>query len=291
MSIHGCSDDKRANSKLLRSVKYSEKTFVLLSGDKDVRLLGELLTANGLGHVHIILGYQLSYPEERVGLIRAEDCKLITESGLYTAIVINDRPEVRPVAPVISDEEMIRSKVPMTKESVRHLSVLRLGLTKGSVVYDIGSGTGSIACEIASLDPDGTVYAIEMKEEACDLIRQNADQFRLSNIEVIEGKAPDALAGLETPTHVFIGGSSGNLRQILEVLAAKSPVSGIRVVINAVSLETMAEINQVIREMEVTDVLVEQVSVNRSRELGSYHLMTAENPVMIASFTLKGVKL
>lgn len=290
VSIHGCSDDRKANSKLIRSVKYNEKIFVLLSGDKDVRLLGELLMANGLSDVHIILGYQLSYPEERVGLIRAEDCSLVTEPGLYTAIVINDRPAARPVMPVISDEDMIRGKIPMTKESIRHLSVLRLGLTEGSIVYDIGSGTGSIACEIASLDPDGTVYAIEMKEEACGLIRQNADKFGLDNIEVIEGKAPEALSGLESPTHAFIGGSSGNLRQILDVLAGKTPESGIRVVINAVSIETMAEINHVIREMDVSDVLIEQVSVSRSRELGNYHLMTAENPVMIAAFTVKGVK-
>ena len=290
VSIHGCSDNRRAASALVRAVRYSKKTFVLLSGPSDVSLLGETLEKSGLAHTRIVLGYQLSYPEERVGLIRAEDCSLVTEPGLYTALIINETPEARPAAPVLSDDDMIRGKVPMTKESVRHLSVLRLGLTEGSVVYDIGSGTGSVACETASLDPDGTVYAVEMKEEACRLIRQNAERHGLCNIEVVQGKAPEALADLETPTHVFIGGSSGSLAGILEAIREKAGQNRVRVVINAVSLETMAEISRVIREYGVSDAVIEQISVSRSRELGNYHLMTAENPVMIASFTIGGNK-
>ncbi len=290
-SIHGSSGSTGAVSAVVRKVRYSGKTFVLLSGAEDVRLLGRALEQNNLGHVHIILGYQLSYPEERVGLITCGNCAYVNEEGLYTALVINDVPDAKPVAPVVSDDEMIRGKVPMTKEGVRHLSVLRLGLTEGSVVYDIGSGTGSVACEIARLDPAGKVYAIEMKEEACSLIRENADSLGLANIEVVQGKAPEALVQLEAPTHAFIGGSSGNLREILECLRAKADRrgAGIRVVINAVSLETISEINSVIREMEVSDTVVEQISVSRSRELGSYHLMSAENPVMIASFVIGGM--
>ena len=61
-----------------------------------------------------------------------------------------------------------------------------------------------------------------------------------------------------------------------------------RVVINAVSLETMAEIHAVLKNLAISDLSIEQVSVSRARELGNYHLMNAENPVMIASFTLGG---
>ena len=285
VSIHGHSDDAITASELVRAVRYNKETFVLLSGPSDVRLLGRTLADNGLDDVHIILGYQMSYPEERVGLITCRDCEYIEEKGLYTAAVINDDPEVRPVMPVIADSEMIRAKVPMTKESVRHLSVLRLGLCEGSVVYDVGSGTGSVACEIARLDPAGRVYAIEKNEEACSLINKNAENLGLANIEVIQGTAPDALDSLERPTHAFIGGSSGNLKDILRCLGDKSP--GIRVVINAVSLETIAEVTQVIKEMNISDLTVEQVSVSRARELGEYHLMTAENTVLIAAFRLE----
>lgn len=286
MSIHGSRGDRSAAAELARKVRYSGKTFVLLSGPEDVRLMGKTLAGAGLGHVAIILGMQLSYPEEKVGLITCADCAQITEPGLYIAAVINRECEAKPAAPVIADDEMIRARVPMTKESVRHLSVLKLGLTEGSVVYDIGSGTGSVACEIARLDPAGKVYAIEMKDEACDLIQQNADNLGLCNIEVVRGTAPKAMRGLERATHAFIGGSSGNLREILAQLGSSCP--GIKVVINAVSLETMAEITGVIADMDVSNLTVEQVSVSRARELGSYHLLTAENPVMIAAFDLVG---
>ena len=286
VSIHGCSGDKKAAAELVNSVRYNEKTFVLLSGADDVKLMGELLAGNGLGEVSIILGYQLSYPEEIVGTIRAEDCGMVNEPGLYTAIVINSEPAVRKVLPLISDDEMIRGKVPMTKENIRHLSVMKLGLTKGATVYDIGSGTGSVACEIAVQDRSIKVYAIEKKEEACSLIEQNAAKFGLSNIELIQGTAPEAMEGLDPPTHAFIGGSSGELREILNAL--NDAGSGVRVVINAVSLETMAEIHDVLKDFAINDLSVEQISVSRSRELGSYHLMTAENPVMIAAFTLGG---
>ena len=286
VSIHGCSGDNKAAAELLSSVRYNAKTFVLLSGADDVKLIGDLLNANGLSGVSIILGYQLSYPEEIVGVIRAEDCSEVTEPGLYTAIVINSRPEEKKILPLISDDEMIRGKVPMTKENIRHLSVMKLGLTGGASVYDIGSGTGSVACEIAAQSSSIRVYAIEKKEEACGLIEQNAAKFGLPNIQIIHGTAPEALAGLEPPTHAFIGGSSGELKEILNALSDMS--SSVRVVINAVSLETMAEIHAVLKNFAISDLSIEQVSVSRARELGNYHLMNAENPVMIASFTLGG---
>ena len=186
----------------------------------------------------------------------------------------------------ISDEEFLRGDVPMTKENIRHLSVMKLGLTAGATVYDIGSGTGSVACEIASLGNGIRVYAIEKKEEACGLIKQNAAKFGLKNIEVIYGTAPEALEGLEPPTHAFIGGSSGNLKEIMTALSGSG--SSVRVVINAVSLETIAEIQSVIREFPVSGLSLEQISVSRARELGNHHLMMAENPVLIAAFTLGG---
>ena len=132
------------------------------------------------------------------------------------------------------------------------------------------------------------VFAIEMKKEGCALIEKNAAKFGLSNIKVINGRAPEALDGLEAPTHAFIGGSSGELRDILKKLAAAD--HPVRIVINAVSLETMAEIQGLPEEFDIADMSIEQISVSRARELGSYHLMTAENPVMIASFTLGGRK-
>ena len=281
LSLHGRSDDRKAEANLIRTVRTTSRTFVLLSGDKDVRKLGAILNDNNLSQCTVTVGYQLSYPDEKVYTLTADTCRTVEQKGLYIVLITNPEAAARPLTPVISDDRFIRDKVPMTKESIRHLSILRLSLSEDSVLYDIGSGTGSVACEAAGLDESVTVYAIEMKEQACELIRANAQAFGLTNIQVIEGRAPEIMAELEPPTHAFIGGSSGDLKKILRALPA-----GTRVVINAVSLETMAEIQSVIREFDTDDLSIEQISVSRSRELGSYHLMTAENPVMIASFVL-----
>ena len=254
----------------------------MLSGDNDIRRLGCLLNDNNLSKCKVTVGYQLSYPEETVCTLTPDECLAVYQKGLYLVLITNPEAADKPLMPVIPDSMFIRDKVPMTKESVRHLSILRLGLAKDSVLYDIGSGTGSVACESAGLDESVTVYAIEMKKQACDLIRANAEALGLTNIRVVEGRAPEIMTELEPPTHAFIGGSSGNLKDILRALPA-----GTRVVINAVSLETMAEIQSVIKEFNTADLSIEQISVSRSRELGNYHLMTAENPVMIASFVLE----
>ena len=283
LSIHGKSEDRIAAANLIRSVKTHAKTIVLLSGSKDVRKLGRLINDNKLSNTSVTLGYQLSYPDENIFTLSPDECLTVSEEGLYVALITNHAPEDKLLMPVIDDEKFIRDKVLMTKESVRHLSIMKLGLKRGSVLYDIGSGTGSIACEAAGLDESVMVYAIEMKPQACELTRKNALNMGLANVCVVEGRAPESLADLESPTHAFIGGSSGNLKGILDHLP-----EGTRVVINAVSLETMAEIHSVVSDYVVKDLTIEQISVSRSRELGSYHLMTAENPVMIAAFTLGG---
>ena len=96
-------------------------------------------------------------------------------------------------------------------------------LTEDAVVYDIGAGTGSVSVEIALSGEKIKVYAIEKNPEGVELIRQNRKKFRVDGIRIIEGNAPEVLEGLEMPTHVFIGGSSGNLRQIIEKVTAANP--------------------------------------------------------------------
>ena len=94
---------------------------------------------------------------------------------------------------------------------------------------------------------------------------------------------PEALEGLPAPTHAFIGGSSGNLKEILEVLLEQNP--RVRVVINAIALETVAEAMQCLKSMAFTDVDIAQVSVAKGKKLGSYEMMMGQNPVYIFSCT------
>ena len=126
-----------------------------------------------------------------------------------------------------------------------------------------------------------TVYAIEKNPEAVLLLEKNRRKFRTDGIRIIEGSAPEALVHLEPPTHLFIGGSSGNLKEILTVVKQKNP--NVKIVISAISLETVRDVMDAEKEGLLTDMEVTQICASRSRVLGQYHMMTGMNPVYIIS--------
>ena len=287
-SIHG----RRTN--VVNLVRKNTKVFLLLSGKNDFEMLVNKFREAGINHVKISAGYRLSYPEEKLFTFYLDEfeTKLFDlPEGVYTCLIENEDCEEQILTPGIDDEIFSRTKVPMTKNEVRVLSISRLELTKKAVVYDVGSGTGSVSAECARLSHDIVVFAIEQKEEAANLTKENAARLGLSDqIVVINKKAPEGFEELPTPTHVFIGGSSGVLSDILSAiqkkLIVKENTKGVRVVINAVSLETIAQITKLIQTYPVKHVQLTQIQASRAHKLGSYNLMQAQNPVLIASFNL-----
>ena len=131
----------------------------------------------------------------------------------------------------------------------------------------------------------GEVYAIEKKEDALELLKENKKKFALDHMQIIPGTAPEAMEGLPVPTHAFIGGSSGNMKDIVELLQKKNPQ--VRIVINCITLETVGEALSCIKEMQTEqsewtwETEVVQLGVARSREIGRYHMMMGENPIYI----------
>ena len=254
-----------------------------MSGVEDVQRLGQLLLDAGLSDCEITTGYQLSYKEENIIKRTPKECTELKDEGLYICLIKNPNPIGIRVTPGYPDGEFLRAKVPMTKEEVREVSLCKLRLKQDSVCVDIGSGTGSIAVEMACLSPKIQVYALEQKEEAVALIQQNKEKFMVDNLHIIHGKAPGGLEQVPKATHAFIGGSGGNLRQILQALYEKNPK--MRVVLNAISLETISEIQNIFADVPCCQQEIVQLQVSRSREVGSYHLMQAENPIWICAFT------
>ena len=282
-SIHGKNEPN-----LAEKIRRHKKTFLLMSGVEDMRWIGKRLLEAGLAACRVIAGYQLSYPEEEILTLTPEACCELQQEGLYLCLIQNPCPEEQKLTHGRSDTDFIRDKVPMTKEEVREVSICKLRLREQAVVYDVGSGTGSIAVEMAELSDTIQVYAIEKKGEAAALIEQNRAKFGLDNLEVIRGSAPEALEELPVPTHAFIGGSSGNLREILQVLYQKNPQ--MRIVLNAISLETISELKEIEKEFPLQEKEIVQMQVSRARTVGSYHLMQAENPIWICSFTFREVE-
>lgn len=284
LSIHGKGGRDVWEAEVAEAVRYHEKTILLVSGANDIRQIGAVLKEAGLSDCTVKVGYQLSYPEQKINTLTPEACEQVTEEGLYICAVQNTACADRYLAPEKADSAFIRGKVPMTKEEVREVVIAKLHLTKDAIVYDIGSGTGSIAVEAAARSAKIRVFAVEQKEEAVALIEQNRRKFHLKNITVVHGKAPEALRELPVPTHAFIGGSNGNLREILMVLREKNP--HIRIIITAISLETISELTELVKEIEVTQSEVVALQVSRAKAVGNYHLMQAENPVYLCTMQM-----
>ncbi|MBP3754237.1 MAG: precorrin-6A reductase [Lachnospiraceae bacterium] len=281
-SLHGHDSDEDL-AKLIDLIKYNSKVFTLLSGAKDIHKIAEAMIASGITG-SITAGNNLSYDDESVITMSSDEALAYDNAGITTAFISNPAPARKPLINVIKDSDMIRTDVPMTKECIRHESIIRLELCEGDVLYDVGGGTGSVSIEAASLSRDLKVYTFEKKPEAVKLIKENIKKAGLYNIEVIEGNAPDTFEGITSPDKVFIGGSEGRLSEIIAKLSERK--KGIRYVVNAVSLETIDEVKKVMKDFEAADEEIIQISVSGVRKAGEHHLLSAQNPVWIFSFTI-----
>ena len=190
--------------------------------------------------------------------------------------------------PGIADEQFIRDKVPMTKEEIRILTMCKAKIRPDDIIWDIGAGTGSLSIEAALLAPQGKVYAIEKKDLAVNLLHQNIAKFKLeNNVEVIATEAPKGLDDLPSCDVVFIGGSGKHMFEILDLIDTKLKTGG-RIIVNAVTIQTIAQITEYMTKKENYTYEAIQVQVNRLRKIGSYDMFNAQNPVYIV--TCKKIK-
>ncbi len=272
LSLHG------RDGALIPAVCKNRRTFVLTGGANSAGAVCRRLCEFGLGELPVAVGENLSLENERIS--RGTAAGFAAAGFAPLSVMMIENPEAgRAFRVGIPDEEFIRGDVPMTKAEVRAVSLSRLAPPDGAVIFDIGAGTGSVAVECALNDPGGDVFAVEKKAEAVSLIRQNRLKFRTENLHVIEGSAPGVLEGLPAPTHAFIGGSSGDLPEIVEKLLSMNP--SVRIVINTVTLESFAAALSC-RERFAFDVFdCVTVNITRSRPVGRYQMQTANNPVQI----------
>ncbi len=277
VSMHG------RNQNIAVMAGRSEKLFVLCGGENTPEAVCARLVRYGFGDLSAAVGENLSYPAETV--TRGKVSELAEKKFDALSVLYIENPDASErVRTGIPDGEFVRSDVPMTKSEIRAVSMSKLALESGSVVWDIGSGTGSVSVECALAAYKGKVYAVEKEEDAADLTEKNAVLFGADNITVVRGTAPEALGDLPAPTHVFIGGSGGGLEETVAMCLKKNP--DVRIVVNTVTMETQAEVMACAERFGFRDFEAVSVSAARSRKAGRYHLMTAQNPVFV--FTMQG---
>jgi len=281
LSLHGRDVD------IVPDVAQNRRVFALVGGADGMTNLCRTLAEAGLGGVRVTVGERLGYPEEKI--VRGTAAELAGQAFDSLSVALIENEAARPFTPGLPDECFQRGgsasgkTVPMTKREVRAAVLSQLGLTRDAVCWDVGAGTGSVSIEMALQTRSGKVYAVEKNETALELLNENRERFHVRNLEIISGSAPEVCRELPAPGFVFIGGSSHKLREIIALVLEKSPAA--RIVMSAVTLESIAEMENIVREFSFTDAEITCLSVTRSRKAGPYHLMTAQNPVYL--FTLQ----
>ncbi|MEA5010626.1 MAG: precorrin-6y C5,15-methyltransferase (decarboxylating) subunit CbiE [Angelakisella sp.] len=277
VSAHGVECDVVGQAML------SRETFFLTGGRLTVQAILQQLCSAGMGDAKVWVGEELSLPNQRITHGTAAELREQQFAPLSALWV--QREASKQVHPWktggIADEDFIRGQVPMTKQEVRAAILAKLKLAQEDVAYDVGAGTGSVSVELARISPLCRVYSIEVEQEALELIAQNKSKFETYNLHIVPGMAPAALEDLPIPNAVFIGGSKGNLHQILEFVVNKNPQ--VRVVVSAIALETLAQAIQSCKALGLKNLEVTQLSVSRTREVGCYHMLTGQNPIFLIS--------
>ncbi len=210
--------------------------------------------------------------------IRKSQVKILDATEYKHTLLWNYR------TPGIPDELFERTEqVPITKEDVRALVLSKLRLKENSSAIDIGCGSGSITVELCLQTKDNKVYAIDFEEKATELTRKNLLKFGLK-AEVILSKAQDILPLLPQVDAIIIGGTWGNIEQIIRLSIDKLKKGG-RLVIDTILIETMYKALTTINEASLDEVDITQVIIAKARKVTTGTMMLARNPVLIISAT------
>lgn len=189
--------------------------------------------------------------------------------------------------PGIPDELFSQSEaVPgPTKEEIRVITISKARLREGSVVFDVGCGTGGLTVEAAlQVGSKGKVYAIDKNPEAVKFTKINVEKFNLQEtVSVKQGIAPDLLTELPSADSVLLGGSR-YLPQVLEITFEKLK-SGGRVVVNAILIETAFTVIEVMKKLGFQNIDVVEVAISKAKTVPSGTMMISRNPIKIISAT------
>lgn len=250
--------------------------FFLTGGKNPPGQLCAWLADAGLGLLQVRIGENFGLAEERI--LSGTAGEFAGEGFAPLSVLLAaPAPGRERRTPGIPDARFLREKgIPMTKQEVRATALAKLSIRPDETCWDIGTGTGSVAIELAL--QARRIYGIEPDSEALSLAEKNRRAFGAWNLRLIPGRAPEALAGLPKPDAVFIGGSGGEMKAILRTIAEISPEA--RICISAVTVENLSAALQTLRGLGYAPA-VTQLSVSRGKTAGDLTLMQAQNPVWL----------
>lgn len=237
ISLHG-----RPLAFLNRHVMPRARILALTSDASTVQAAAVLLAERGFGASVLHVLEHMGGTKERLlrmtALEMAETCPVISDFNTLAIDCAADGPLLAPV-PGLPDEAF-RHDGQLTKREIRAATLAQLSPFPNALLWDVGAGCGSIAIEWMRSGMGTKAIAIEPKPERVAMIRANAETLGVPDLEIVEGHAPEALAGLKRPDVIFIGGGISG-EGLFEACWAALGVGGL-LVANAVTIEGEARL-------------------------------------------------
>ncbi|MED4454697.1 precorrin-6y C5,15-methyltransferase (decarboxylating) subunit CbiE [Metabacillus fastidiosus] len=275
VSVHG-----RSMKGLAQRVDGRAKIALLTDAENSPNRIAEYLLTFGMTEYKAFVAENIGGENEQYRWFTLDEMKEAEFSLLN--VVILKRTEKGPEWSIgIEDEEFIQRKPDkglITKKEIRTLSIGALNLQKTTVVWDIGTCTGSMAIEAARIATEGEVFAVEKNEADLENCLQNMKKFR-TDFTAVHGKAPERLDEFKDPDAVFIGGTAGGMEAILSICCERLKENG-RIVLNAVTIENLSEALQAFKQngFETTITLAQ---ISRSKPILNLTRFDALNPIYI----------
>jgi len=290
ISLHGGNDPEKR-----RRLKYGivdipsllarhHKIAVLTDRENNPSVIAEALKSSAINQssLRIHVCEKLGYKDERITAGIPEEIAA-REFFEPNVVILQYATDTLPggredIGFGLTENEIIHSRGLITKDEIRAVTIHKLRLPQEGVLWDIGSGSGSISIEANRVSPGMRIFAIEKDREQIDHIRANCERLNAQNVAIIHGEAPEELLGLPSPERVFIVGSGGRLGEIIGVIG-EAMSSGI-IVMNVVTIETLHE---AITSLEKNGFAVDvaEVSVSKSKVIAGKKHMSALNPVFV----------
>lgn len=239
--------------------------------------LSALLKARGFGASRLTIGENLGGPQEKLRATTAEDFGLENISPLnIIALDCVAAPEAKILfrAPGLPDA-FFEHDGQITKAEIRALTLSALRPRRGELLWDIGAGSGSIAIEFLLADEKNQAFAIEAHPERAARLLRNAENFGVSHLKLVEGRAPEALENLPRPQKIFIGGGATRAGVMEAALDALEP--GGRLVVNGVTLETQSLLIE--RHGALGGELI-SAQIGRAEKIGGFFALRQALPIL-----------
>ena len=269
---------------LLRDIRQHDRLAILTSPDNTPDRIARMLVSEGLaGDFEMAVAERLCQPEERIvsgmAITAAAQMPFADPNVVLLWRTTLRTPPVLLGLPDASYQQRYPEKGLITKNEVRVVSLARMQLRTNSMVWDIGAGSGSVGLEAARLCSQGHVYAIEKNVDDSAIVRSNRKALGISNHTLVHGKAPEGLQHWPDPDAVFIGGSGGELAELIRLILQRMKPEG-WLVMNFVTLENLSVAVDTLKALGVAwDVL--QLQASRSKPILHMNRMAAENPVWL----------